>query len=138
MVTNRSYFPVIKSVRNGTYRPPFLAKLGFVVSFLGSAVLKAVRPDRIKRMKTFPIWEPATSEITDEILDRFKEHQSKLKEVIEHSKDLVERGTVISSPANRNIVYKLEKAFDIIVTHEKRHFEQSKEVYQLMKTDTRS
>ena len=43
-------------------------------------------------------------------------------------KDLLEKGTVISSPANKNIVYKLENAFDIITTHEQRHLEQAREV----------
>lgn len=138
IVINKTYFPVIESIRKGTYKPPFLAKLGFVVSFFGKTVLKAVQPDRKKKMKTFPIWEPAKSEIPIGILDRFKEHQSELKKMIENSRDLVEKGTIISSPANKNIVYKLEMAFEIISTHEKRHFEQSKEIYQLMKKEVSS
>jgi hypothetical protein len=55
---------------------------------------------------------------------------------IEAAKELVEKGVVISSPANKNIVYKLETAFDIIVSHEQRHFEQAKEILQLMKNNT--
>ena len=58
-----------------------------------------------------------------------------LKKRIENSRDLVEREIIISSPANKNIVYKLETAFDIIVTHEKRHYEQSRVVLQLMKKE---
>ncbi len=61
-------------------------------------------------------------------------HQSNLKELIESSKDLVEAGVVISSPANKNIVYKLEKAFDIIIIHEQRHLEQAKEVLDKITT----
>jgi hypothetical protein len=33
-------------------------------------------------------------------------------------------------------VYKLEKAFEIIVTHEQRHFQQAKEVLDLLKKET--
>ncbi len=135
IVINSTYFPVIESIRKGTYKTPFLAKLGFVVSFFGKMILKAVQPDRKKKMKTFPIWEPSKSEIPIGILDRFKDHQSELKKLIENSKDLVEKGTIISSPANKNIVYKLEKAFEIIVTHEERHFEQSREILRLMKEE---
>jgi hypothetical protein len=50
---------------------------------------------------------------------------------IEEAKELVAKGTVIASPANKNIVYKLETAFDIIVSHEQRHLEQAKEVLVL-------
>jgi hypothetical protein len=44
----------------------------------------------------------------------------------------VDKGTIISSPANKIIVYKLEIAFDIIVAHEKRHLEQAREVLQIL------
>ncbi|GAA4273038.1 DinB family protein [Aquimarina gracilis] len=138
MVINETYFPVIESIRKGTYKPPFMAKLRFMVSFFGTMILKSVQPDRKKKIKTFPIWEPVKSEIAKGILDRFKAHQSELKEMIENSKDLAEKGTIISSPANKNIVYKLEKAFEIIVTHEQRHFEQAKEIHQLIKKETDS
>ena len=134
---NKSYFPVIDSLRNGTYKKPFIGKIGFLTSFFGKTILKAVQPDRKKKMKTFSIWEPAKSEIPVGILDRFKSHQTELKNRIENSKDLVEKGTIISSPANKNIVYKLETAFDIIVTHEQRHFEQSKEVCEIMKREAK-
>ena len=79
-------------------------------------------------MKTFPIWEPSTSEISGDIIDRFSRHQEALKHLIESSEDLVAAGTVISSPANKHLVYKLETAFDIIIAHEQRHFEQAREV----------
>jgi hypothetical protein len=50
---------------------------------------------------------------------------------MEDDGEFVERDVVISSPANRNIVYKLKTAFDIIMSHEQRHFEQAKEVLNL-------
>ena len=136
IVINETYFPVVDSIRKGTYKMPFLGKFGWIVAFFGRTVLAAVQPDRKKKIKTFPIWEPRKSRVSIEILDRFKEHQSELKSMIENSQDLVKKGMVISSPANKNLVYTLEKAFEIIVAHEKRHFEQSKELYQLLKTKT--
>lgn len=133
IVVNETYYPVLASLKAGTYKTPFIAKIGFMVSFLGNTVLKAVQPDRQKKMKTFPIWEPTTSHVIDHILKRFQIHQNELIQKIEEAKGLVEKGIVISSPANRNIVYKLETAFDIIVSHEQRHIEQSKELLKLMK-----
>lgn len=133
IVVNETYYPVLASLENGTYKTPFIAKIGFIVSFLGKTVLKAVQPDRQKKMKTFPIWQPGTSKVSDDILKRFASHQNELKQKIENAKELVVRGIVISSPANKNIVYRLETAFDIIVSHEQRHLEQAKEVLNLLK-----
>jgi hypothetical protein len=133
MVINNSYFPIIESLQRGNYKTLFLSKIGFAVSFFGNIILKAVQPDRKKKIKTFSIWEPSKSEIPDVILTTFKNHQAELKLLIENSKELLEKGAVISSPANKHIVYTLEKAFEIIITHEQRHFEQAKEVLALLK-----
>lgn len=138
IVVNETYYPVLASLKAGTYKIPFMGKIGFMVSFLGKAVLNAVKPDRKKKMKTFPIWEPTVSEIKGDILRRFENHQTELKRQIESSKELVDKGAIISSPANKNIVYKLETAFDIIVSHEQRHLEQAKEVLQLLTKNTSS
>ena len=136
IVVNETYYLILASQKAGTYKTPFIAKIGFMVSFLGKIVLKAVQPDRKKKMKTFPIWEPTTSNVIGDILNRFQNHQNELIQKIEGAKELVEKGIVISSPANKNIVYKLETAFDIIVSHEQRHLEQAKEILQLMKNNT--
>ncbi|MDX2135311.1 MAG: DinB family protein [Saprospiraceae bacterium] len=128
MVVNQTYYPVLASLTAGNYRTPFIAKFGFVVSFLGKTVLKAVQPDRQTKMKTFPIWEPAASKIDGDIVAKFEKHQTELIQKIRAAQGLVEKGVVISSPANRNIVYKLETAFDIIVSHEQRHLAQAIDV----------
>jgi len=128
IVVNETYYPVLASLKEVTYKTPLIAKIGCMVSFLGKIVLKAVQPDRQKKMKTFPIWEPGVNQMEGHILERFEKHQKELKQKIEDARELLEIETIISSPANRNIVYKLETAFDIIVTHEKRHLEQAKEV----------
>lgn len=133
IVVNETYYPVLAALKAGTYKTPFMAKMAFMVSFLGKTVLAAVQADRKKKMKTFPIWEPTTSHVVGDILNRFQIHQNELIQKIEEAKGLIEKGVVISSPANRNIVYKLETAFDIIVSHEQRHIEQAKELLPLIK-----
>ncbi len=132
IVVNETYFPVIAALKAGTYRTPFWGRFGFMVSFFGKTVLNAVQPDRRKKMSTFPIWEPAQSAIGADILERFSKHQQDLKKCMENSADLLHQGAVLSSPANRNIVYKLETAFDIIVAHEQRHLEQAREIKRML------
>jgi DinB superfamily len=131
IVVNESYFPILDQVRNQAYYSPRYGKIGFITRFFGKIVLDAVEPSRRKKMKTFTIWEPAISLVRSDILDQFEKHQHELKHLITSSEDLIEKGTVISSPANRMVVYKLETAFDIMIAHEKRHLEQAKEVNQL-------
>ncbi len=130
---NETYYPVVEQLRLGTYRTPWTAKLPFMVNWFGDFILKSVEPARGRKIKTFPVWEPLQSEIRADIVKHFAEHQQKLASLMIASEDLVQAGTVISSPANRFIVYKLGRAFDIIVAHEARHLNQSREILNFLK-----
>lgn len=132
IVVNASYFPMLEALKEGTYHPPFIAKIGFVVRFLGRTILETVQPNSQKKMKTFPIWEPGTSSLVSPILQQFKAHQKALCQQLEGMTALLDKGVVISSPANKYIVYPLETAFDIMVTHEQRHLKQAKEVLKTL------
>jgi len=134
IVVNGTYDPIIKQLKEGTYKLIWLGRLDFIVRFFGYFILKSVNPDRKSRMKTLPIWEPGKSNIDANIVSRFAAQQSLLKEHIKNCSTLLDQGAVISSPANRIIVYKLERAFEIIVTHEQRHLEQARELNRLMKS----
>ena len=125
---NETYFPILVALKTGKYQPHFMAKIGFLTSFFGNMLLKSVQPTTSKKIKTFPIWEPAKSQIPKDILNRFTKHQAQLKQEIEATKTLIDNGAVISSPANKFIVYKLATAFDIIVAHEQRHLTQAKAI----------
>jgi hypothetical protein len=128
---NETYYSVVKSVREGSQKLPWIASVKFMVRFFGSFILDSVEPTRKRKMKTFPMWEPSQSNLGADIVQQFIRHQTELKNLIESSGDLVDKEVIISSPANRNIVYTLARAFDIITTHEVRHFNQAVEVNEL-------
>jgi hypothetical protein len=134
IAVNKTYYPVLAQIRSGQYALPWTSRFGFLVAFFGKILLDSVKPDRKRKIKTFPIWQPSQSDIARDILAQFEKHQEQLKHLIESSSDLLDRGAIIASPANKNVVYKLETAYDIIVSHERRHFEQAKEVYVILPT----
>lgn len=133
MVVNESYYPTFEALKAHQFKAPWLSRIGFFVSWIGKLVLDATQPDRRKKMKTFPLWEPHSSQMSADILEKFEQHQQTLGQKMEELKAWAEKGTVISSPANKNVVYKLDTAFDIIIAHEYRHLEQAKEVLTHMK-----
>lgn len=125
IAVNESYFPVFENLKKGDQKLPFIARFDFVVSFFGNMILKSVQPENRKKMKTFPVWQPEKSDLPPDILDDFKNSQSRLENYIKESDDLIYQNTIISSPANKNIVYKLETAFEIIISHQERHYNQA-------------
>lgn len=127
---NNTYPPVLEQMRSGSYSLPFIAKIGFLVKATGNMILDSVQPNRKRKMKTFPIWEPAVG--ASVTIADFEKHQEEIKQMIRASQDLLGRNAKLSSPANRNLVYTLDKAFDIICSHERRHLEQMREVKKLI------
>ena len=132
MTINRSYYPEIETVEDGTYKMPFIGKLNFIVNFFGKVLLKSIDPSNRKKARTFPIWEPSKSELPADILDQFVNHQEDLKTWISDHQELIEQNPVISSPANTSIVYRLSTAIQIIILHERRHLVQAQEVRDIL------
>lgn len=132
MVLNKTYYPVLESLHQGTYELPWIAKVGFMVRFFGNFLHSSLQPDRKRKTRTFPLWEPRQSDIPADIVQQFVLHQQEFKGKIMNSSDLLDRHAIISSPANRNLVYTLQRAFDILVVHEKRHLEQAREIMNMM------
>ena len=132
---NETYYPTMDQVVKESYKVYFLGRIGFVVKFFGKLILNAVEPTRKRRMKTMALWEPTQSQDIEDILNRYSLNQLELIRRMNACQEFVRNGTVISSPANRNIVYKLATAFEIMVSHEERHLEQAREVLAKLPED---
>lgn len=130
---NTTYFPTFTALQAGTYRVSWVAKIPIVPSLFGQMILNSVKPQNVRKAKTFPIWEPTQSNIDPNIVETFVDHQKVLRNWIETLSPLVGKGTMISSPANANIVYPLNDALQIIITHEERHLGQARRVLAIEK-----
>lgn len=133
ILVNESYYPIFKKVREREFDPPFLSRFEFLVDLYGRMILKSVEPERKKKVKTLKIWKPKQSYIPFKIMDRFFSSQMELNKYLESVESFAEEELVIHSPANKNIVYQLDVAFDIIISHERRHLNQAKEVLDALK-----
>ena len=134
IVINETYYPIFKQLHEGTFKTPFMGRLGFYVRWMGNMILQYVEPTRNKKSKTQGIWEPSTTEIDPGIIEKFADHQEQLKKHLQSCSSFIDAGTVIHSPASKAIVYTLEQTFDIIVSHEKRHLNQAREVLSIITT----
>lgn len=123
---NKTYFPILERLKNGTYQGAFIGRFPFFTNLFGDMIFKSVSDGGKKKQKTFPLWEPKIQQGDDTILERFKQHQEELKSWIVQMEPLIKKNQIIHSPANKLIVYSLEKAIEIIIAHEHRHLDQAK------------
>lgn len=129
---NESYYPALEALQKGDFNTPWFSRFGIITSSIGKMLLNFSSPERKRKMSTFNIWKPEDEIYSPDIIKRFEAHQSELAGRIDASESLLDKDVVISSPASRFIVYKLETAFDLIVSHEQRHQNQAIEVVNLL------
>lgn len=128
IVINNSYYPIPDKIRANNYKIPRVATWSFFAKMVGNMILGSVEQSRKRKTKTFPVWEPSEESNNPNIYREFIAEQEQLKAWIRSVDDLLESDVVIGSPANKNICYKLSKALDIIVEHERRHLNQCLEI----------
>ncbi len=136
IVLNESYFPIFQQLENGNYSKPFIGNFGFLTRALGNMILKSVDPENHKKFKTLPIWTPSkySPQENQDLLGQFEKHQKNLSQWIGKLKPFLEKNQVIHSPANRLIAYPLEIACNIIISHEKRHYNQALHILKQIET----
>ncbi len=128
IITNNLYFPNIQKVARGEHRNNFFSKIPFSTDLIAVLMKNSLKPEQVRKMKTFKIFEPAMSDIRVTIFDEFAENQRKLIAMIEAVKDLDIHKIKISEPLSVALNLRLSDAFEILVMHEKRHFLQAERV----------
>ena len=128
ITTNNLYFANIQKVADGTHINNWFSVIPLFSNLVGQQLKKAVSPDSLKKIKTFPIFEASQSDISDAIIGDFGKHQEHLISLMEAVKDQNIRKIKISTPISDAINVCLSDALEVIVMHERRHFNQAKRV----------
>ncbi len=131
IVTNKLYFPNIQKVIDGNHRNNFFSKIPFSTNLIAVAMKNALNPEQKRKMKTFKVFEPSTSNVSATIIEDFAENNRKLIEMIEACKGLELHKIKIAEPLSVMLNLRLDDAFEILAMHEQRHFLQAEKVLQL-------
>ncbi len=131
IVLNESYYPEFARIQRNERNPVLLARLPFVYNRFGNMLLSSVKPENKRKMRTMSVWEPSTSLAGKDMVDEFVQHHERLKSHIVGLEIFIGRNVIVSSPANKYIVYPLETALELIVTHEKRHIQHARHLLEI-------
>lgn len=132
IVLNESYFPQFDSVIRNEKNPVLTAKIPGLPFLFGSMIKSSVQPQNSRKMATFSIWQPSITPSNADLVQNFEQHHSRLKEKLQQLEKFWGRNVIISSLANKWIVYSLETSLEIILLHEQRHIQHSRKLVELM------
>ena len=130
MTTNRQYDKIFSAAMNGNAASNIWQKIPGLPGFFGNMLKKGVHPDTPRKLKTAAAFEPTSSDLCANIVKEFLKHQKSLSATLEKL-DAADHTKIISSPIANMIVYSLQDAITVIVTHEQRHVNQARQVMEM-------
>ncbi len=130
ITTNNLYYEPIQKVADGTHVNNWYSLVPLLPTLNGLILKKLVSPETARKMKTFKIFEPATSDISGTIIEDFSENQEKLISFMDTTKDLDWDKIKIPEPIGKAVNITLKDAFEVTILHERRHFNQAKRVLE--------
>lgn len=133
IITNNLYFPNIQKVIDGTHRNNFFSKIPFSTDLIAVLMKNSLNPEQKRKMKTFKIFEPAASDVSETIIEDFARNQRRLIEMMRAVKDFDVHKIKIAEPLSVALNLRLDAAFEILIMHEKRHFLQAERVLKMEK-----
>lgn len=131
ITTNRAYFKRLEDVVGGDLRSNLWSRIPFWSGLVGYLIKRAVEPQNTKKTKTFPVFQPSQSDVPDSIVEDFAQCQEKLMSYVRQTDHLNRDKVKIVSPVSDKAPLPLADAFEILVIHERRHFQQAMAVAEL-------
>jgi hypothetical protein len=129
ITTHSLYFPILQQLEAGSTKPSFWERHSPFSGLFGALLIRSLRPENPRKLKTSSKAEPSTSEIDAGIVDHFGMHQAELIDHIQNLPDRIDpKKTIITSPLRSFITYSLDDCFTIFVVHGQRHVRQAQRV----------
>jgi hypothetical protein len=130
IIINSEYYPDLDSIIKGERKQKFWEKYSPFSGFFGNLMVKSLSPQSERKLKAPKIATPSKSDISATIIEDFVQHQNELADKIRQTENLETKKIIITSPFMKAITYSLYDAYRILVTHEKRHFQQAERVLE--------
>jgi len=129
ITTHGLYLPLFEKLAAGGARPTFWERISPFSGFFGRFLIKSMRPENLKKMKTTAKAEPSKSGIGADIVERFAVHQREIIDRIQRLPVSMDPNrTIVTSPLLSVVTYSLADTYTILSVHCQRHLGQAKRV----------
>lgn len=127
--SNEAFDAQLEAIAKGEKKPSWWEKYSPLTGFFGNFLLKSLKKDAKKFKAPSKVIVPQ-SDISPDIVEQFVKHQAEVVEKLKSLGNIDLQKTIVTSPFLKLMTYRLNKALDIGVEHEKRHVRQAQRVMQ--------
>jgi len=125
VVSDSSYFSILKKIAEGTYKMNFWERNSPFSGICGR-MLKDQLQEQVKRKMRAPKkFEPSKSEMKIDLIERYHQNLDSFLELISNCQNIDIDKTIITSPAIRIVTYSIRDALYFLTQHEHRHINQA-------------
>lgn len=126
------YFPIFERISGGEREFTWLRHIPLLTGLMGWAVLRSLQSEAARMLKAAAVIRPSQSKIEVDIIDRFLAHQAELARYARRMDELKVNQVIIVSPVNRRVAYSVADSLSIIAAHENLHFNQARQVREML------
>ncbi len=128
-IVTTSYFPLIRSILDGTKQSTFWEKIPGLPGLCANLLLGVVEPVNPTPAPAPPAWRPTERAVDAGIVAIFLQTHQEFTQLLRASANL-DLAMIISSPSAAFITYSLLDAYRINLSHERLHMAQAQRVMQ--------
>lgn len=128
LVTNRLYIKEFQKQFDEKQIKTNCSKTEVKHRWLSKFIIKSVDPSNSKKVNTFSVFMPSTSNHSKKVIDDFSDLQNKLINIVRLAEDLNLNEYIMSSPAVKIIKENFSDVLEIIRLHDRRHFNQAEKL----------
>ncbi len=128
---NREMFQAMEAALDGANPRSVWQRLPVLPRVFGTLMIRSQGPQANRKFTAPSKAVPASSAIDPRIIERFVAHQREAAARVRALDGLVAAKTIMVSPVISFITYSVLDGCRLVVTHERRHFEQARRVTEL-------
>ena len=125
VVSDSSYFSLLKDISGGNYRMSFWAKYSPLSKLFGRIMKDQLQEDVKRRLKAPGKLLPGSSDIDPGIIDRYYKNLDNFSALISKCRNIDIDKIIITSPVVSFVTYSLKDALQFLMQHEHRHINQA-------------
>jgi hypothetical protein len=128
LLANRLMFKAAEDALNDTAPRTIWRRLPVLPGVLGRMLVRSQAPSTARRFTASPEAQPATSDISADIIQRFVEQHRNAAVRVQALDEQDAARTIMTSPFIRVITYSVLDGWRLVFAHDRRHFEQARRV----------
>ena len=130
IITDNLYLGELDKINDGNYKRTAWHRIPFIPDILGNLLVKTVSPDNKKKVRTFRLFEPTSSNLPQSIINDFLEHLVSMKKIFAKTIKIQDINMVMHSPVNNMITLRIRHVLETLTLHTERHLIQATNVLQ--------